>query len=87
MGLESHIRSSMERAASGMVYGEDYWFEDGLTLATKDAAEKMAALLDESGEFGPTTVIEVPTPAYVTTREKTFKIEFDIHPMWHPGRE
>jgi len=82
MGLESHVRCELERAASGKVFGEDYWFENGLTVETLVAANEIADILDATGEFGPTTVVEVPTPKYITTRKKTFKIEFGIHPQF-----
>jgi hypothetical protein len=82
MGLESHIRCELERAASGFVHGEDYWFDNGLTLASKAAAKKVSDILDESGEFGSTKVVKVPTPGYISTRKETYKIEFGVHPMW-----
>ena len=58
MGFESHVDRELQRAASGLVRGEDYWFYDGLRTETKEVAEKIVELLDESGEFGPARVID-----------------------------
>jgi hypothetical protein len=60
MGLESHVHRELQRAASGLVMGEDYWFFDGLRCVSLDVAERLKESIDNSGEFGPTTITEVP---------------------------
>jgi hypothetical protein len=85
MGLESHITRELQRAKSGFVEGEDYWFENGLTTGREEAAREIAILLDESGQFGPTRVVRVPTPHYVTSRKGTWKVEFGVHRSYYLG--
>ena len=80
MGLESHITRTLQREKSGFVEGEDYWFENGLTTEKAKVANEIALILDDSGEFGPTTITKVPTPAYISSRSETFKVLFGIHP-------
>jgi hypothetical protein len=59
MGLESHIRRVIEdEPASGLHFGFDYWFENGLTCKDALTAEKVMELLDESNQFAATMAAE-----------------------------
>lgn len=72
MGLESHIVRVLDNEpASGLIFGEHYWFENGLIVRGADTAEKLMEQLDESGQFGPTTKVLVNCD--------NWRIEFGVH--------
>lgn len=58
MGLESHVDRELQRAKTGLVRGEDYWFYDGLRTDSITSALLIKKTLDESGEFGPSRIID-----------------------------
>ena len=53
MGLERHIRETLEMARPDLAFGLDYWFEDGLQTATPRTASEIADALNRhpSGDF------------------------------------
>ena len=59
MGLESHIRQVIEdEPASGLIFGRDYWFDNGLTCKDALTAEKVMEQLYESNQFPATMAAE-----------------------------
>jgi len=58
MGLESHITQVLENEpASGLRFGYDYWFYDGLTCKDRDTAERVVEQLYESDQFGYMSIV------------------------------
>lgn len=58
MGLESHIHRVLDRETE-LTFGHDYWFFDGLRTETLEIAEEIARVLDKSGEFGETEIVNL----------------------------
>ena len=79
MAFEGHVERELARAGSGLVPGEDFWFSDGLRVVSYDVAEKLKDALDDSGDFGPTTIVKVPDGDR-WSMDGEYKIEFDPHP-------
>ena len=83
MGFESHVHRELQRAASGLVQGEDYWFFDGLRVVSYDVAERLKDALDDSGDFGPTTIVKVKHKDGENSRYSMYGeylITFEPHP-------
>lgn len=81
MGLESHITRVLQREKSGMVEGEDYWFEWGLTCPDKDTAIIIREILDDSGEFGKASLkreLNLNHPL-ISDRKYNWKINFGVY--------
>jgi len=57
MGLEGHIKIVLANKSPQMKYF--YFFEDGKVIFyDQDRAEEAKEILDDSGQFGPTTVVK-----------------------------
>lgn len=77
MGLESHIVDTLAREKSGMVEGEDFEFNNGLIVYMLGDAKAIQDILDDSGDFGPTHIIE---------HGFHYKIAFGHHKIFFNGR-
>ena len=78
MAFEGHVERELARAGSGLVPGEDFWFNDGLRVVSDDVAQTLIEVLDDSGEFGPTRI---------STKENEIEIliEFGTHEQHFNG--
>ena len=57
MGLEGHIKLVLASESPQMKYF--YFFEEGqMIFYDEDRAEEAKEILDESGQFGPTTIVK-----------------------------
>lgn len=53
MGLERHIENVLEKEGCSYKRGHHYYFEFGLKTESKEIAEHIAEILNDSGEFAP----------------------------------
>lgn len=70
MGLESHVDEVIERDAPHL--RSFYFWRRGLKAMSEDTARQIAKVLDESGEFGETTI--------KFRSDQEVSIEFETHP-------
>lgn len=84
MGLESQVQEVLRENDPTIVYGSDYWFDNGLRINMnlerneRDLiAESIMSILDESGEFGPTRCNEDSTLIEFGKHESLFSDSFE----------
>lgn len=75
MGFESHIDRELQRAGTGLVHGEDYWFSHGLKTDRYETALRLKVAIDDSGDFGPCRVVKVEVEPNISE----YKLEFGAH--------
>jgi hypothetical protein len=79
MGFESHVERELTKSKSGLVFGSDYWFSNGLKTDSYDNARLIKDTLDESDSFGPCRIIRL--------ENDEFLIEFGTYKQFFDGNK